>query len=167
MVKTNDGKSVDLGDIVRKQPTVLIFYRGGWCPFCNMHLAELQEIQPEILALGYQIIAVSPDRPESMPATTGKHHLSYRLLSDRAMEASAAYGIAFRVPDEVRAKYEKWKFDLAPVPGDKSLRWLPVPAVFLIGADGTVRFVHSDPNYKQRIDLVELLTAAKAALETQ
>lgn len=166
MVRTSNGMSVDLGAVVRRQPTVLIFYRGGWCPYCNTHLGELQAIEPALLALGFQILAVSADRPESMQPTTDKNHLSYRLLSDRGMNASAAYGVAFKVPHDVREQYEQWNIDLAPVPGDESQRWLPVPAVFLIGTDGTVRFAHSNPDYKQRIDTQELLAAARAALIT-
>jgi peroxiredoxin len=163
MVKTAAGEAVDLGELVRAKPTILIFYRGGWCPYCNTHLAELQTIEPELMTLGYQIVAVSPDRPEAMPPTTEKNHLSYRLLSDRQMNASAAYGIAFTVPDEIRTKYAKWNIDLAPVPADESLRWLPVPSVFVIGGDGTVRFVHSNPDYKVRMETTTLLASAKAA----
>ena len=70
VVKTAEGESVDLGELVRAKPTILIFYRGGWCPYCNTHMAELQTIEPELMALGYQIVAVSADRPEAMPPTT-------------------------------------------------------------------------------------------------
>ena len=166
VVKTAEGESVDLGELVRAKPTILIFYRGGWCAYCNTHLAELQTIEPELMALGYQIVAVSADRPEAMPPTTEKNHLNYQLLSDRAMNASAAYGIAFTVPDEIRVKYAKWNIDLAPVPADESLRWLPVPSVFVIGSDSKVYFVHSNPDYKVRMDTATLLKTAQAALDS-
>ena len=102
-------------------------------------------------------------RPEAMPATTEKNHLNYRLFSDRAMAASAAYGVAFVVPDEIVEKYGKWNIDLAPLPSDDSKRWLPVPAVFII-ANGEVRFVHSEVDYKVRLSTDDVLTAAKAGL---
>ena len=165
IVKTAEGTAVDLGELVRTKPTILIFYRGGWCPYCNTHLAELQTIEPKLMELGYQIVAVSADRPESMPPTLAKNHLNYQLLSDREMQASAAYGIAFRVPKDIVEKYGKWNIDLAPVPGDDSLRWLPVPAVFVIDGVGTVRFVHSNSDYKVRIATEDLLEAAQAAKE--
>jgi len=165
MVRSAEGEAVDLGAAVRGQPTILIFYRGGWCPYCNMHLAQLQEIEESLLEMGFQILAVSPDRPESLQASVDKNQLGYRLLSDRGMIASEAYGVAFRLSDEILAKYNKWGFDLAEVPGEPDARWLPIPAVFVIGTDGIVRFVHTNPDYKQRISSEELLAAAAAAQE--
>src|SRR5690606_7693919 len=108
----------------------------------------------------YQIIALSPDRPEAMPATTEKNHLNYRLFSDRGMAASDAYGVAFVMPEDIVEKYRKWNFDLAPLPGDDSKHWLPVPAVFII-ANGEVRFVHSEVDYKVRLSTEDVLAAAK------
>jgi len=156
------GNATDLGAIVRGKPSVLIFYRGGWCPYCNRHLEALQEVEQPLLDLGYQIIAVSPDKPATLQPAAEKNNLSYRLLSDRGMAAASAYGVAFCVPEDIVEKYGKWNIDLAPVPGDEGKRWLPVPAVFLIN-DGSVRFVHSDADYKVRIATEDLLTAAKSA----
>jgi peroxiredoxin len=163
MVRSPDGAEVDLGALVRTQPTILIFYRGGWCPYCNRHLEELQGIEADLLKLGYQIIALSPDRSEALAATTEKNHLAYRLFSDRAMHASDAWGTAFVVPDEIVTKYGKWNIDLAPLPGDDAKRWLPVPAIFVV-TGGTVRFLHSDPDYKVRPAADAVLAAAQAAL---
>lgn len=162
-VRAADGSAVDLAVAVKEKPTVLIFYRGGWCPYCNRHLGELQAIEADLLELGYQIIAVSPDQPGALPATTAKNHLNYRLLSDRAMVAAEAYGTAFVVPDHIVEKYAKWNIDLAPLPGDGTKRWLPVPAVFVI-ANGAVRFAHSEVDYKVRLSPADVLAAAKAAL---
>jgi peroxiredoxin len=159
-LKTSAGESFDMGAAVRSQPTVVIFYRGGWCPYCNLHLSELQGIEKELKEWGYQILAVSPDGPSALQPTMDKHELNYTLLSDREMAASSAYGVAFRLTEKMTKKYKKFGLDLASVPGDPESRWLPVPAVFVIGADGIVRFVHSDPNYKVRIDTVELLETA-------
>lgn len=161
-VQAADGSAVELAEVVGQKPTVLIFYRGGWCPYCNRHLGELQTIEADLLALGYQIVAVSPDRPEALPATTEKNHLNYRLFSDRGMAAADAYGVAFVVPEEIVEKYGKWNIDLAPLPGDESKRWLPVPAVFII-ANGEVRFVHSEVDYKVRLATEDVLAAAKAS----
>lgn len=161
-VHATDGSAVELADVVGDKPTVLIFYRGGWCPYCNRHLEALQTIEADLLALGYQIIALSPDRPEALPATTEKNHLNYRLFSDRTMAAADAYGVAFVVPDEIVEKYGQWNIDLAPLPGDETKRWLPVPAVFII-AHGEVRFVHSEVDYKVRLSTEDMLAAAKAS----
>lgn len=158
---TPEAEPFDLGAAVRSQPTVLIFYRGGWCPYCNRHLAALQEIEEDLLELGFQIIAVSPDQPEALQPTMDKNELNYRLLSDREMKAASAYGVAFVVPEDIRIKYEEYGIDLAAVPGNPAAKWLPVPAIFLIDADGVVRFVHTNPDYKIRLDPDEILDAAE------
>lgn len=158
---TPEGESFDLGAAVREQPTVLIFYRGGWCPYCNRHLAALQEIEEDLLGLGFQIIAVSPDQPAALQPTIKKNELNYRLLSDREMKAASGYGVAFVVPEDIRTKYEGFGIDLASVPGNPDAKWLPVPAIFLIDAEGVVRFVHTNPNYKLRLDPADILEAAE------
>ena len=164
LVKTMDGAELDLAAAVAGKPTLLVFYRGSWCPYCNKHLAALAELEPELLKLGYQILAVSPDDPAGLATMTEKNHLSYRLLSDRKMQAAGALGLAFRVNAATVEKYQGWKIDLAPVPGEPAARWLPVPAAYLIAADGTIRFVHANPDYKVRLAAADLLAAAKNAL---
>lgn len=164
VVQTVEGHDLDLAAAVAQKPTLLIFYRGSWCPYCNRHLAALAEIEPELLGLGYQILAVSPDEAPGLRAAAEKNHLNYRLLSDRAMHASAAFGLAFRVDAPTVGKYRGYKVDLPPVPGEPAARWLPVPAVYLIGRDGVVKFVHTDPDYKTRLAPGDVLVAARAAL---
>ena len=146
---------------MREQPTLLIFYRGGWYPYCNRHLAALLEIEEDLLELGFQIIAVSPDQPAALQPTIAKNELNYQLLSDREMKAADSYGVAFVVPEDIRTKYEEYGIDLASVPGNPDAKWLPVPAIFLIDAEGVVRFVHTNPDYKLRLDPADILEAAE------
>lgn len=162
-VRTMAGDGTALSTHIAGKPTVLIFYRGGWCPYCNRHLAALAEAEPQLLALGYQIIALSPDEPAGLSATTEKHHLRYRLLSDRAMDAASAFGVAFRVDAATVAKYREFKIDLPAVPGEPDARWLPEPAVFLIDRAGFIRFTHANPDYKVRLSTEALLAAARQA----
>jgi peroxiredoxin len=157
-----DGTTFDLATAFAAKPTVLIFYRGGWCPFCNRHLAALAELEPQLRGLGYQIIGVSPDRPENLAPTAERHHLRYQLLSDRAMHASSAYGVAYRIPAETAKAYPGNGIDLPLIPGETD-SWLPVPAAFIIGRDGRVRFVYFNPDPAIRISNADLLAAAKAA----
>lgn len=164
VVQTVEGNDLDLAAAVAQKPTLLIFYRGSWCPYCNRHLAALAEIEPELLKLGYQILAVSPDETPGLRAAAEKNHLNYRLLSDRAMHAAAAFGLAFRIDAATVEKYRGYKTDLPPVPGEPSARWLPVPAVYIIGRDGVVKFVHTDADYKARLAPADMLAAARAAL---
>lgn len=164
VVQTVEGTGLDLAATVAQKPTLLIFYRGSWCPYCNRHLAALGEIEPELLKLGYQVLAISPDEAPGLRAAAGKNHLNYRLLSDRAMHAAAAFGLAFRVDAATAEKYRGYKIDLPPVPGEPAARWLPVPAVYVVGRDGVVKFVHTDPDYKARLAPDDVLKAARAAL---
>ncbi len=157
-----DGSEFALAAAFAEKPTVLVFYRGSWCPFCNRQLAALGELEPKLLALGYQIIAVSPDTAEGLRAMAGKNHLDYRLLSDRAMAASAAYGVAFRLSPELEKSYGGHGVPLTPVPGGEGY-WLPVPTVYLVGRDGVIKFAYSNPDYKVRLSSADLLAAADAA----
>lgn len=160
-IKTVDGENVQLKNLVSQQPTVLIFYRGSWCPYCNKHLAELQQAEQKLVDIGYQILAVSPDRPEKLKGSIQKHDLEYTLLSDSPMELSKAFGLAYKVDERTVKRYKKNGIDLEEDSGyDHHL--LPVPAVYLINTDGLITFQYVNPNYQTRINSDVLLTAAEA-----
>lgn len=162
-VKTIDGKTTALREIVSEKPTLLIFYRGGWCPYCSMHMAELQKIESQIVEMGYQILAVSVDKPEVLKETLSEGELSYTLLSDSPADVMKAFGIAYRVDDKTVERYKSVGIDLETNSGfDHHI--LPAPAVFIINQEGTVKFQYVNPDYKQRINGDVLLAAAKAYL---
>ena len=157
-----DGSPVGLSELLDNQPAILIFYRGGWCPYCNTHLMELRDAQPEILKLGYRIFAISPDKPEELQRTSKRHGLPYALLSDSKMGAARAFGVAFQLDDETLKKYKEKMIDLDQFTGEKH-HWLPVPSVFIVGKDGLIKFEYVNPDFKTRISAELLLAAAKAA----
>lgn len=159
-----DGKPTTLRKAFAGKPVVLVFYRGGWCPYCSTHLRELKDIQKDLDALGYRTVALSPDTPEELRKTLDKHALPYALLSDSKMDAARAMGLAFRVDDKTIKKYQEYGIDLERSSGEKH-HWLPVPGLFLIDKDGAVAFVYANPDYKVRLKGAVLLSAAKAALE--
>lgn len=163
-VRTSDGAAIDLRQAATQKPTVLIFYRGGWCPYCNTHLKQLKDVEPELVKLGYQVLAVSADKPEKIQESTDKLKPAYRLLSDATMEAAKAFGIAFRVDETVVARYKQFNMDLEVASGETH-HLLPVPAVFIVSTDGLIRFSYANPNYRVRIDPELLLTAAKTAIQ--
>ncbi|MDP1579753.1 MAG: peroxiredoxin-like family protein [Candidatus Didemnitutus sp.] len=159
---TADDAAVSLREVVKEKPAVLIFYRGGWCPYCNRHLGALAEIEGKVLAAGYQILAISPDQPAKLKATPDREKLGYRLLSDRKAEAAQALGIAFEVPAELVAKYKnEYKIDLEAASGETH-HLLPHPAVFVIGRDGVIRYAHVNPDYKIRLTPEEILAVIEA-----
>jgi peroxiredoxin len=160
-----DGKPVSLKSALAGRPGVVIFYRGGWCPYCNAHLQEIKDAQKALTDLGYVTVAVTPDRPEELVKTSTKHSLPYALLSDSKGEAAKAYGVAYQVDPATLKKLSGYGIDLRKASGEEG-EWLPVPSVFLVGKDGTIKFVYANPDYKVRLKAPVLLAAAKASLES-
>lgn len=159
-----DGSLVQLSALLAARPTILIFYRGGWCPYCQRHLTALGETEAKLRELGYQLLAFSPERPATL--ARGEAVPGIKLFSDREMQVSAAFGLAFRVDEKTRQAYAGYGIDLAPIPGEPGDgRWLPVPAVIIVDARGRVRFVHADADYKRRLAPEDLLAAAARALQ--
>jgi peroxiredoxin len=155
-LKAVDGSAYDLNASVAKKPTVLIFYRGGWCPFCNQQMSGLQGVVKDLNDAGYQLLAISPDKPEELAKSIDKHALTYTLLSDSDAAAIQAFGLAFKDPPSLYGRLELYS--------GQTHHALPVPAVYIVGTDGTVKFVYFDPNYKKRMDPAEIVEQAKAAL---
>ena len=121
-------------------------------------------MEADLLELGYQIVAVSPDRPEKVASVLSKldGDYSYELLSDSKMEASSGFGLTFKVSDETRDRYARYSIDLEDASGETH-HLLPVPAVFILDTEGTILFTYVNPNYRERIDPHTLLAAARAA----
>jgi peroxiredoxin len=139
----------------------LVFYRGGWCPYCNRHLSALQTVHDELSELGFALLAVSPDRPERLPETAAKNEVGYRLLSDSKLWAARSFGLVFQMPREKVTRYrEQYNIDLEAWSGQEHHQ-LPVPAVYLIDRNGRIEFAHYDPDYKQRLDPDRLLAEAR------
>ena len=161
-----DGNDMTLHAIVAGKPTVLIFYRGSWCPYCNLHLSDLVTVEEDLRSLGYQIVAISPDQPEELNKMTAADHLNYRLFSDPQAEAMKKFGVAYQVDNTTFMNYKrKFNVDLESASGQKH-HILPVPAVFILDRGGKIVFVHADPDYKVRMKGAEVLAAAKAAATT-
>lgn len=163
-LSTIDKKDFELAVELAKKSTILIFYRGGWCPFCNMHLSQLQTVESELKALGFQIIAISPDLPEELNKTSVKENLSYTLLSDSSMSLAKVFGIAFKVDDPTLEKYKGYGIDLETASGQNH-HLLPVPSVFIVGQDLRVEFSYVNPDYKIRLSPEVLLAAARAYIK--
>lgn len=162
LLRDKDGNSIALEDVYTSAPTVLIFYRGGWCPYCNTHLGKLATIEDELKNAGYQVVAISPDAPESLRSTHDKTAGKVQLLSDSKAAAAKAFGLAFRFPEETVSMYtDKYKIDLEKSAGGETHHILPAPAAFLIGQDGVIRYRFYSPDYRKRVDEKELLQEAQ------
>lgn len=152
-----DGKMVSLEDLFKEKPTVLMFYRGGWCPYCNAHLGKIGQAEDDILKLGYQVVAVSPDEPSRLLNTAEKKGLKYTLLSDGDGKLMQYMGIAFKAPDK------KWKTNqLQKHSGGKNEGFLPVPSVFVVDKKGVILYEYIAPDYTHRMEADLLLAVLKA-----
>jgi len=162
-----DGLDFPLSRLLKNQPTVLIFYRGGWCVYCNTQLAQLKQVEVDLQKLGYQIVAISPDKVEKIRESLKKHNLSYMLLSDSDAEAIKSFGLAFQVDDATYAKYKKdYGLDLESEAGAKH-HLLPVPAAYVVDQKGKIHWVYFNADYKVRVDSQALLKAAAEAVPAQ
>jgi len=160
-LKTDIGETVSLQKLVSKKPTVLIFYRGGWCPYCTRHLQGLAEIEKDLLAAGYQLITISTDQPSKLREKPDLQKLNYTLLSDSSMDAAKGFGIAFEVDAATREKYKGYGIDLEAASG-QTHHLLPHPAVYVVGTDGIIRFAHVNENYKVRLEPEKILEAIQS-----
>ncbi len=155
-----NGEAVRLHALAAEQPAVLVFYRGGWCPYCNRHLSALGEIEAELRELGYRIHAVSPDKPEKVAEAVAEADFDYTLYSDASAEAVEAFGLAFKVDAKTYEKLQGYGIDLEEASG-RDHHLLPVPAVFIIDREGRIRFRYFNPEYKERLSGEALLKAAR------
>ncbi len=163
-LRTEDSKEIKLRPLVAEKATVLIFYRGGWCPFCTRHLKDLAGIEKDLAAAGAQLLAISPDQPGKLKATPGRDQLAYQLLSDSDAEAAKAFGIAFKVDDQTIEKYKGYGINLDAASG-KDHHLLPHPAVYVVDRRGKINFAHFNPDYKVRLEPKKILAAVRAAKE--
>ena len=160
-LRTLEGAPIALKDAVGGKPAALVFYRGGWCPYCNLQLSGLRLIRKDLDALGFQLIAISPDTPAELKKTLDKEALDYRLLSDSSAAAMRAFGVGYEVDAETLKKLSGYGIDLEKASGERH-HVLPVPSVYLVDAKGTLQFSYVHPDYTVRLPEEVVLAAARA-----
>ena len=143
-----------------RHPMIVIFYRGGWCPYCNMQLSDMRLAEPTLKQEGFDIIFLSTDRPEILYSSLKAEKINYTLLSDSHLKAAEAFHIAYKLDGATLAAQKKYGVDLDQTTGT-ALHELPVPSVFIIDTSGTIRYVYSNPDYKIRLTAEALSSAAK------
>lgn len=161
VVRTEDDQEAKLRKLVSGKVTVLIFYRGGWCPYCNRQLQALAAAEDQLVKAGAQILAISMDQPSKLKSTPDREKFRYRLVSDSDATAAKAFGIAFRVDDATVEKYRGYGIDLEAASG-RDHQMLPHPSVFVIAPSGEIRFAHVNPDYKVRLEPAKIVEAVQA-----
>ena len=157
------GDRVSLDDLVATGPAVLVFYRGGWCPYCNLALRTYQrELLPQLGASGATLAAISPQTPDQSLSTAEKAALSFEVLSDSGSRLARRIGIAFEEAEEVLGAQRRLGLDLAQVNEEGSTE-LPMPTVLIVDPDRTVRFVEVHPDYTNRTEVADIIAALAGA----
>jgi len=157
-----DKNPVSSAALLAKGPLAISFYRGVWCPYCNMELQALQETLGDIRAAGGNLIAISPQLPPNSRKAMQQNKLTFPILSDMGNETAARFGLKFALPPELIEVYKGFGNDLALINGEPS--WtLPMPGRFVIGTDGTIRYAEVNPDYTKRPEPSALLPALRAA----
>jgi len=155
------GEPVSLSDQLAQGPVVLTFYRGAWCPYCNLELRALKESLPAFRDQGAQVVAVSPQKPGKSLEQVKEDGFPFEILSDLENRVMRDYNLFFRVPEGmVRVYREEMGLDLADYNGDGRYV-LPVPATFVIDRDGIIRAAFAKVDYKQRMEPAAILEALR------
>lgn len=159
-LKDQSGIEVSLKELRKKGQTVLIFYRGNWCPYCNKQLRALQDSLQLITAKGAQLIAITPEAHAGIDSTIAKTGAVFPVLYDEGGKMTKAYEVAFKVDDKTVGRYKSFGIDLLKNNNQKQAM-LPVPAVYIINKEGSITYRYFDENYKKRLSVAEILKNIK------
>jgi len=156
------GGEVSLKKLTSEGPVVIAFYRGQWCPYCDLQLRAYQEILPQIRALGANLVAISPQTPDESLSTSEKRNLAFSVLSDVGNKVARSFGLVFKVPAGLDGVHKAFGIDLTKSNGDATNE-LPIPGVFIIGRDGKIAFASVNADYRDRLEPAELLRRLEQA----
>ena len=158
-----DGKPVSSVGLLAQGPLVVSFYRGVWCPYCNMELQALQEALPAFRELGANLVAISPQNAANSRKSRRANNIDFPILSDSGNETAARFGLRFELPQYLIELYKSLKNDLPAFNGDTS--WtLPMPGRFVIGQDGVIRYAEVNPDYTHRPEPADMLPALRSLM---
>jgi peroxiredoxin len=155
------GRDVSLGALLEAGPAVVTFYRGGWCPYCNIQLRAYQAILPEMTALGARLVAISPQLPDGSLSTAESNELTFAVLSDVGNSVARNFGLVWSLPEELRAALRSNNKALPAINGDDSWE-LPVPATYVVARDGGVALAAIDVDYRNRPEPDAILTTLRS-----
>ena len=154
------GKSINVNSMLKEGPVVISFYRGAWCPYCNLELKALQQALPEIKALDAQLIAISPNTPDNSISSIEKHGLEFEVLTDAGNKIAKEFRLVFNLAEELRPIYKQFNFDIPKFNGDES--WdLPIPATYIVNTDGKIVYAFVNADYTKRMEPTEIISKLK------
>jgi len=151
------GNTFNVATLLAKGPVVLTFYRGGWCPFCNLELKAYQDALPRVTAAGASLVAISPEKPDDSMSTAEKNALTFPVLSDVGQKVGKTFGVVYAFTDELRTVYDGFKLDVPEKNGTPGEWSLPLSATYVIGSDGRILFADTSVDYRHRTDPLDIL----------
>lgn len=157
-LKSASGKNINLKDELKKGPVILVFYRGAWCPFCNMHLHVLQKNLAEFKKYHAQLIAITPQTPDKSAEQIKKDGYPFEVLSDLDSKVMKDYKLYFELTDDLVTVYKRHGLDIEAYNG-KGRNLLPVPGTFVINQNGIVHAMQAETDYRQRMEPAAIIAA--------
>ncbi|MEO0406448.1 MAG: peroxiredoxin-like family protein [Cyanobacteria bacterium P01_A01_bin.135] len=155
------GTAVNSQNLLEQGPVVITFYRGGWCPYCNLELRALQQSLPAIQQQGATLVAISPQTPDNSLSTAEKNELAFEVLSDVGNAVARQFGLVFQLPEALRPVYENFGIDLPAHNGDDAFE-LPLAATYVVAPSGQVVAAFVSADYRQRMEPSEIVAALEA-----
>ena len=153
------GAIVDVATQLKKGPVIVIFYRGGWCPYCNLELMAYQAMLPQFAAAGASLIAISPEKRDDTVSTAEKNALTFEFLSDVSQKVGRAFGLVYDFTEELKTAYRGFNLDIPARNGTPGEWALPLAATYVIDRDGSIIYAYTDVDYRDRADPGDVLKA--------
>lgn len=157
-LKNATGDTIKIYDVLSQGPIIINFYRGAWCPYCNLEIAAYQEILPEITKRGAQLIAISPEVPDITMTLKEKHALEFEILSDTDNAVAKQFGLVFQLEDKLVALYKKMGIDLVKSQENENSE-LPIPATYVVNTDGVIKLAYLNSDYTKRLEPMDAVAA--------
>ncbi|KAA1159972.1 peroxiredoxin-like family protein [Pseudoalteromonas distincta] len=157
----HNGENIELADLLKKGPVIISFYRGGWCPYCNLELKALNDFLPQFKTQSAQLVAISPQLPDETLSTAQKNDLEFDVLCDVSNKVAEQFGLLFTLDERIQALYTQFGIDFEHYYGDKSFK-LPLPATYVINQEGVITYAFLSEDYTLRAEPIDVMTALKS-----
>jgi peroxiredoxin len=165
MLRNARGETVDVGVLLQNGPVVITFYRGGWCPYCNLELRAYQRALPDIKAAGASLVAISPEKPDDTLSTAEKNALTFEVLSDIGQVVGRAFRLVYEFSDELKSAYRDFGLDI-PAKNGMPMEWaLPISATYVIDRNGLILYAYTDADYRDRAEPSEVLAVLRQSAD--
>lgn len=157
----HNGENIELADLLKKGPVIISFYRGGWCPYCNLELKALNDYLPQFKTQSAQLVAISPQLPDETLSTAQKNDLEFDVLCDVSNKVAEQFGLLFTLDERIQALYTQFGIDFEHYYGDKSFK-LPLTATYVINQEGVITYAFLSEDYTLRAEPIDVMTALES-----